>query len=78
MRAMTKVVNIFMLQLPIFYILEEEISTGANADICKNEARKIDCLCCREANAILIASTKISEHEGSISPCRFYAQLSDC
>ena len=39
---------------------------------CKNEAREIDCLCCREVDAILIASAKISEHEGSISPCSFY------
>ena len=39
---------------------------------CKNEAREIDCLCCREVNAMLIASVKILEHEGSISPCRFY------
>ena len=38
---------------------------------CKNEAREIDCLCCREVNAMLIASAKIPEREGSISPCRF-------
>ena len=38
----------------------------------KNEAREIDCLCCREVNAMLIASAKILEREGSISPCRFY------
>ena len=48
-----------------------------NLDWCKcgqykNEARKIDCLCCREVNAMLIASAKILEREGSISPCRFY------
>ena len=39
---------------------------------CKSETREIDCLCCREVNAMLIASVKILEHEGSISPCRFY------
>ena len=39
---------------------------------CKNEAREIDCLCYREVNAMLIASAKIVELEGSISPCRFY------
>ena len=38
---------------------------------CKNEARKIDCLCCRKVNAMLIASAKIPEHEGSISLCSF-------
>ena len=39
---------------------------------CKNETREIDCLCCREVNAMLIASAKIPEREESISPCRFY------
>ena len=39
---------------------------------CKNEAREIDCLCCAEVNAMLIASAKIAEREKSISPCRFY------
>ena len=39
---------------------------------CKNEAREIDCLCCREVNAMLIASAKIAKHEGSITPGRFY------
>ena len=38
---------------------------------CKNEGKEIDCLSCREVNAILIASAKIPEREGSISPCRF-------
>ena len=31
----------------------------------KNEARETDCLDCREMNAMLIASTKIPEREGS-------------
>ena len=34
---------------------------------CKNEAREIDCLCCREVNAMLIASAKILEREGSLT-----------
>ena len=38
---------------------------------CKNEAREIDCSCCREVDATLIASAKIPEHEGSISPSSF-------
>ena len=54
-----------------------------NLDWCKcghgkNEAREIDCLCCREVDTILIALAKISVHEGSISPSSFYGQLPDC
>ena len=39
---------------------------------CKNEARETDCLCCREVDAMLIASAKIPEREGNISSCNFY------
>ena len=42
---------------------------------CKNEASKIDCLCCREVDLILIASARIPKREGSISPSSFYGQL---
>ena len=42
---------------------------------CKNEAREIDCLCCREVDAMLIALAKIPEYEGSISPPSFYGHL---
>ena len=37
MRAMRKKLNIFTLQLPTYYILEQEISTGANEDIAKTK-----------------------------------------
>ena len=37
MRAMRKELNIFMLQPPIYYILEEEISIGENVDIAKTK-----------------------------------------
>ena len=40
MRAMRKKLNIFMLYLPIHYILEEEILTGANADIARTKREK--------------------------------------
>ena len=40
MRAMRKKLNLFMLQLPIYYILEKEISTGANANIAKTKREK--------------------------------------
>ena len=35
---------------------------------CKKEARQIDCLCCREVDAMLIASAKIPERGVSKSP----------
>ena len=35
---------------------------------CKNEARERDCLCCRDVDAMLIASAKIIEYEETISP----------
>ena len=44
---------------------------------CQNGAREIDCLCCREVDAMLIISAKILEHEGSISLSRFYEHLTD-
>ena len=67
MRTMRKKLNIFMLQLSIYYILEKKI--GTNTDIPK-EARETVCLCCRKVDAMLIASAKIPELEGS-----FYGQL---
>ena len=46
---------------------------------CKNEAREIDCLSCREieVDAMLINSAKILQREDSISPSSFYRQLLD-
>ena len=43
----------------------------------KNEAREIDCLCCREVDAMLIASAKILEYEDIFSPSSFYEHLPD-
>ena len=42
---------------------------------CKNKTREIDCLCCKEVDAMLTASAKISEHEGSMSPSSLYGYL---
>ena len=42
---------------------------------CKNEAREIDCVCCR--NAMLIASAKTPECQGSMLPFSFYGKLPD-
>ena len=44
---------------------------------CKNEAREIGYLCCREADAMLVASAKIPEHDESVLPSSFYGQLRD-
>ena len=41
---------------------------------CKNEAREIDCIWCRDVDVMLIALAKILEREGNISPCSFYKQ----
>ena len=40
MKAIKKELNIFMLHLPIYYILEYEISIGANTDIAKTKREK--------------------------------------
>ena len=45
---------------------------------CKNEAREIDGLCCREVDAMLPASAKIPKCEGNISPSSFCGQLLHC
>ena len=42
---------------------------------CKNEAREIDCLCCRKVDAMLISSVKIPEREWNVSPSSVYGQL---
>ena len=44
---------------------------------CKNEAREIDYLCCREVDTMLNTSTKIPERKGSILPFSFYGKLPD-
>ena len=43
----------------------------------KNEAREIYCLCCRELDAMLIASAKIPEREGSMLVPSFFLHLPD-
>ena len=63
MRTMGKKVNIFTFQLPIYHILEKEISVGANVETTN------------AMGATLIASTKILESERTISPASFYEQL---
>ena len=40
MRAMRMKLNLFTIQLPIYYILEKEISIGTNSDIAKKKREK--------------------------------------
>ena len=42
---------------------------------CNNKARDIGCIWCRELDAMLMASAKNPEHEGSISSFSFYGRL---
>ena len=44
---------------------------------CKSGAKEIDCVCCREVDTMLIASAKIPECKGSISPSSRYGHLPD-
>ena len=44
---------------------------------CKSEVEETNFLSCREEDAMLIASAKIPEREGSISPSSCYGQLPD-
>ena len=41
----------------------------------ESEVREVNCLYCREVDAMLVASAKIREHEGGISPSSFYGNL---
>ena len=41
------------------------------------DPRDINCIYCRELDAMLIASSKIPGREGSISPSSFYGRLLD-
>ena len=45
---------------------------------CKNKETEIECLCCREVDAMLIASAKIPECEGSIPSSSYYWHLLEC
>ena len=63
MKAMRKKRNVFKLQLSNYW---------CECGHCKNEAREIDCLCCRKVDAMLIAAAKIPKSDGSISPSSFY------
>ena len=52
-------------------------ATASESGYWNNEARYIDCICCRELDAMLIALAKIAEREGRISPSNFYGHLSN-
>ena len=57
------------------FFTEQLRTTASKSGYCNNKARDIDCICCRELDAMSIASTKIPEGEGRISPSSFYEHL---
>ena len=73
MRAMRKKLNIFMLQLPVYYILEQKISSIANTDTANTKREKqIAFVAEKWMQCLLIAQVKILERQGIILPCSFY------
>ena len=63
------------LRTPFF--TEQLWTTASESGYCNNEARDIECVCCRELDTVLIASTKIPERVGGISPSSLYGHLPD-
>ena len=59
------------------FFTEQLGTTASESEYCNDEARDIDCICCRELDPMLIASAKINECEGRISPSSFYGHLPD-
>ena len=49
--------------------------TASEMPTLQKQAREIDCLCCREVDAMLITSAKIPECEGNISLSSFHGHL---
>ena len=73
-----KILNIFTLQLSIYYIQYwNRKSQLVQMRTLQKRSEEIDCLCCRGMDAILIPSIKIPESKGSISTSSFYGQLAD-
>ena len=56
---------------------QENACARAYVEASANEAREIDCLCYEVVNAMLPASAKTRECEGSMSPSSFYGHLPD-
>ena len=59
------------------FFTERLRTTVSKSGYCNNEARDIDCICCRELDAMLIASAKISDGKGRTSPSSFHEHLPD-
>ena len=59
------------------FLTDQYRTTASESGYCNNEARDLDCIRSRELDAMLIASAKIPEREGSISPSSFYGHLPD-
>ena len=56
---------------------EQLWTTASESGYCNIEARDIDDICCRELDAMLIASAKIPERKRRISQPSFYGHLPD-
>ena len=59
------------------FFTEQLRTTASKSGHCNNEERDLDCICCRELDAMLIALAKIPEREGRISSSSFYGHLPD-
>ena len=57
------------------FFTEQIRTTASESGYCNNEARDIDCICCTELDAMLIATAKIPEREESNTPSSFYGRL---
>ena len=73
MRAMRKK-HIHASAADLFMLPRKKIG-NLNWCKCKNEAREIDSLCCREVDAMVNASAKIPKSQGNILSSSFYGQL---
>ena len=72
MRAMRKKQNIYASAADLLHIRIGNLNC-CKCGHCKNGARGIDCLCCREieVDAVVIISAKIPQCERSITPPAF-------
>ena len=78
MRAMRKKLNVFMLSIYDIYTFWNRKSWLVQMGTLQNWSKRNRLFCCREVNAMLMASAKILEREESISPCKFILWVTAC